>query len=106
VTSIGVASWPFILAALVRAEEPLTSGEVARRASKLSRGECSVLPNYVREVLDDLASKGLVNNVGDEGRHNGWIVTGAGRERWREMVEVLGPVFGENNARAPRGPRS
>lgn len=93
-SKLGVATWPFILAVLVRAEAPLSSGEVVRRAAEISRGSCSLVQHHVGDVLDNLAADGFVNNQGVEGKRNGWVITDAGRKRWQELVDVLGPIFG------------
>ena len=94
-SKLGVATWPFIVAVLAKANgEPLSTGEVGRRASEMSHGKCTVLKQHVSDELDRLGARGLVNNLGQEKVRNGWVITDAGRKTWSELCSVLGPVFG------------
>lgn len=95
-TKLGVATWPFIIAVLAKANgEKLSTGEVTRRASELSLGKSSVTRQHVVDELDRLATKGLVNNVGEEGVLNAWVLTDKGREQWNVLSAVLVGAFSE-----------
>jgi hypothetical protein len=104
----GLAAWVVVLAALVEAEQDAavdgrsgtdalpTTRELATRGVRLAYGHAALHAGYVRQVLDGLFDRKLVER---HEHHHGdmpvflWSLTPTGRARLRAVVDdVLAPL--------------